>query len=413
MTKNILLENLGKPEILEEAYRRAPQEFEEHLKQALVNNSDSEILRFWHARLTYVPPTPPQKISISLLVFFCIIATVIVKMPSFLPIDNDWFNQRFTAIVVMSTVILYFVKTASSTSKLVKLVLFGIVASTIYLAILPDSRGSDSVIMALVHMPMFALSLLGVSFMGDNWRSVESRLNFIRYLGEMGIYSALILFGGIVLTALTFGLFSLIDLNIEDWYLENVVVSGLVSSPLIATYLFDSIQNRQSKFASILSNVFSPLFLITVLVYLVATLYQGKSPFTDRDFLIIINGLLVAILALTIFSISGKKRVSEATLSDYINVLLIAATLIVNIIALSAILFRSAEYGLTVNRVVVTGANVLIFVHLILLLRQYIGLLTKAKSLDGLEETIARYLPVYTIWSLIVAVCLPVVFWYQ
>jgi len=64
----------------------------------------------------------------------------------------------------------------------------------------------------------------------------------------------------------------------------------------------------KSKFASILSNVFSPLFLVTVLVYLAAATYQGKSPFTDRLSHINFNGLLVIILALTIFSISGKKK---------------------------------------------------------------------------------------------------------
>lgn len=413
MTKNMLLENLNQPEVLEEAYHNSPQEFEAQLKEALKYTSDSETLRVWNARLSYFPPVSPQRISVGLLVLFCLVAVSLAKIPSFLPVNGDWFYPRFIPVIVISAVISYFIKTTESSGKVFKVVILGVAASTIYLTILPDSKGSASITMALVHLPMFCLSLMAVSFMGDDWRNVESRLNFIRYLGEMGIYSILILLGGMVLTGITLALFSLIGLSIEKWYMEYVVVLGLFSTPLVATYLFDSIQKRQSKFASILSNVFSPLFLITVLVYLLATLYQGKSPFTDRDFLITFNGLLIVILALTIFSISGKKRSVGATGSDYINVSLISATLLVNIVALSAILFRWAEYGITVNRVVVAGANILIFFHLILLLKEYVSHIRQGNSLGKLEAVIAKYLPIYTLWSLIVAVFLPMVFWFK
>jgi hypothetical protein len=249
--------------------------------------------------------------------------------------------------------------------------------------------------------------------MSDQWNNVESRINFVRYVGEMGIYSVLILLGGMILTALTLGLFSLIELRIEKWYMEYIVVLGLVSAPLVATYLFDSIQNQQSKFAPILSNVFSPLFLITVLAYLAATFFQGKSPFTDRDFLITFNGLLLVILALTIFSISGKKKEAGIELSDYINICLVGVTLIVNLVALSAILFRWADHGTTVNRVVVTGANILIFIHLLLILYRYISHFRYGGGISNLESTIAKYLPIYTIWSLTVSIVLPLVFWFK
>jgi hypothetical protein len=282
-----------------------------------------------------------------------------------------------------------------------------------YIAILPHSSGSASITMALIHLPLFYLALLAASFMGDAWQSVESRLNFIRYIGELSIYCVLILLGGMVLTGITLSLFEVIGLSIEIWYMEYVVVFGLVSSPLVATYIFDAMQMRQSKFAPILSNVFAPLFLITVLAYLVATVYQGNNPFTDRDFLIVFNGLLVVILGLTMFSIAGKSRAIKVQISDYINIALVGVTLIVNMVALAAILFRWAEYGMTVNRVVVSGANILIFVHLILLIKQYIKHILQAGEIKNLEATIAGYLPVYTVWSLVVAVLLPLLFQFK
>jgi len=406
MSDNIVLKNLDKPEVLEDVYRSSPEDFEADLENALKQKHDSETLKVWHVRLNYISPTVTQPFSVTLLVILCLITGLFTKLPSIFSIDSEWYYPRFVPLIVITAIM-------TTNTKVLKTIVVGVFFCVALLLLLPHGTNSDSIIMALVHLPLFAISLLALSFMSDKWNTVEARLNFITYIGEMGIYTVLILLGGIVLTGITIGLFNLIGLSIEDWYIEYVVVLGVVSSPLVATYLFDSVQNRQSKFASILSNVFTPLFLITVTAYLMATFYQGNSPYADRDFLINFNGLLVIILALTIFSISGKKQTAGIQLSDYVNVSLISVTLIVNVIALSAILFRWAEYGITVNRVVVTGANLLIFIHLVLLLIEYIKHLYQNSETRSLESTIVMYLPVYTAWSLVVSVVIPVVFQFE
>ena len=412
MSKNPVLDNLHLPVRLEQAYRHSPDKFAAHLKAAIAQHGDSETLQVWQARLSYYPPPPAPGIAIGWLVALCLIAGCLTKIPAFFAIEPGWYYPRFIPLIVIGSVIAYFSKTTSGQRP--KQVVWGaIAASMAYIAILPHSSGSASITMALIHLPLFYLALLAASFMGDGWQSVESRLNFIRYIGELSIYCVLILLGGMVLTGITLSLFSVIGLSIESWYMEYVVVFGLVSSPLVATYVFDAMQMRQSRFAPILSNVFAPLFLITVLAYLVATVYQGNNPFTDRDFLIVFNGLLVVILGLTMFSIAGKSRTIKVQISDYINIALVGVTLIVNMVALAAILFRWAEYGMTVNRVVVSGANILIFVHLILLIKQYIKHILQTGEIKNLTAAIAGYLPVYTAWSLVVAVLLPLLFQFK
>lgn len=412
MSNNVILDNLDQPDLLEAAYRKAPDTFEADLERALAIKSDSETLRVWRARLHYSPPTETRKVSILTLVLLCLLTGFLVKIPSFLPVDDNWFYPRFIPFVTISAITAYFLLSGCC-KQITKYVIGALIICVLYLVVLPEANGSASITMAFIHLPLFTISLLAISFMSEQWQSVSSRMNFIRYLGEMIIYAVLILLGGMVLTGLTLGLFSLIELRIEEWYMEYIVVLGLVSSPVVATYLFDSIQNRQSKFAPVLANVFSPLFLITVLAYLIATVYQGKSPYTDRDFLITFNGLLLVILALTMFSVSGKKQRGGVVASDYINIGLISATLLVNVVALSAILFRWAEYGTSLNRVVVTGANILVFVHLGLLLLQYLGHLRTGQGVANLESTIAKYLPIYTAWSLFVSLVLPLVFQFK
>jgi hypothetical protein len=229
----------------------------------------------------------------------------------------------------------------------------------------------------------------------------------------MTIYASVILLGGMVLTAITLSLFSLIKVDIHDWYFEYVVVLGLTAAPIVATFLYDVALGRASRIATIIANVFSPLFLITICAYLATIIIEGKSPFTDRDFLITINGLLFVVLAITVFSISGKSENGNNRLIDYVNVGLILTTFIINMYALSAILFRWAEYGLTANRVAVTGINILIFGHLVILLKVYISQLKEHASFKRLLNAVAQYLPVYSGWSLIIVVVLPIAFWFE
>jgi hypothetical protein len=81
--------------------------------------------------------------------------------------------------------------------------------------------------------------VLGLVFVCcDNWRSDGARLNFIRANGEVFIYLVLIGLGGGVLAAITVSLFELINFDVSLWYFSNVVLGGVVSAPIFATYVY-------------------------------------------------------------------------------------------------------------------------------------------------------------------------------
>jgi len=238
---------------------------------------------------------------------------------------------------------------------------------------------------------------------------MDNRLQFIRYGGELLIYTGLILLGGAVLTSLTLGLFQLIGIRLEEWYFSYVGLWGGMSAPLIATWVWDQVLQRESRLAPVIANVFSPLFLLMTVLYLLALLGGGRSPFSDREFLIIFNALLLIVWAISAFSISGRGD-KPSTLMDLTNLSLVGITLIINAVALAAILYRTFNMGITPNRVAVTGTNLLIFVHLIWIFYEYAREFRGAGSMEFIRTTIARYLPVYTLWSVIVVIFLPLVF---
>jgi len=408
MNDNEIEHHLNDPTQLERLYRQSPQAFERQFNHCFEKDPSNQILQVWYARLNYRASAAVKR-SIVPMLWLCALASIIMKLPVMFDIDESWFFERFLSLAVALPLAFYFcgssLKQTPSKVVLAMLALF-----TLYFALIPDNSNSDSLIMAHIHGPLVLLSVIGLSFVAPKWRDAEQRLNYVRYLGEMLIYSVLILLGGMVLTGMTLGLFNVLGWDIDTWYMDYVVVSGLVSAPIVATYVYDQILNGQTKFATVLSNVFSPLFLVTVSVYLLASFGEGSNPYLDRDFLIFFNGLMLVVWAITVFSISGKNGSKSVSKMDYVNIALIAVTLIINTIALSAIVYRWWEFGMSFNRVVVTGANVLIFVHLCLILKAYLGYLRGTKSSASLSNVIAQYLPVYSAWSAVVVFVLPVLF---
>ncbi len=423
MEKDFVQNNLAQHAQLEQAYQNEPDEFKAQLDNALDNNQSCETLSVWHARLSYQASQRERKVSLIQLLVLCMVVGLLVKTHALPFIDDVWFISRYAPASVITGLIGYFLLTLESIQQAVVIVSAILLCCAMYVAFLPgpvvtphnlySATHSPSVLMALIHFPIFSISLLGICFMGENWRSTDQRIAFVEYLGEMLIYTLLILVGGIVLTSLTMILFSNIDLNIEDWYFNYIIVIGLATAPIVGTYLYDSINHRKTTFAPLLSNVFAPLFLITIIAYFIATVTSGRSPFTDRDFLITLNGLLLITLAITVLSISGKKDAGRSRLSDFVNIALLVATLALNAAALAAILYRWSDEGITVNRVVVTGANIIVFFHLIGLLWTYVVQSRGSQNVSNLKRAVARYLPVYTVWSFVVLFVLPLVFKYQ
>ena len=78
-------------------------------------------------------------------------------------------------------------------------------------------------------------------------------------------------------------------------------------------------------------------------------------------------------------------------------------------IALAAIVYRTFEFGITPNRVAVTGANLLIFIHLVWIFIEYAKAF-RGGGVERIKHTIARYLPIYTAWSVFIVVGLPLLF---
>ncbi len=114
-----------------------------------------------------------------------------------------------------------------------------------------------------------------------------------------------------------------------------------------------------------------------LVIYLAAIIYSGKDPYNDREFLLMFNALLIGVMAIIFFSVAGTSETTRSQAEIRILFLLSAVTVLVNGIALSAILFRISEWGITPNRAAVLGGNVLILINLLLVTAQLYRVLSK------------------------------------
>ena len=417
MPSNPLLESLDTPEKLELLYHDNPRAFGSQLDEALQDHPHSPLLQFWRSRLelqksrSHAIADSPNELPRLLLL--CLVAILLIKLPLLFPIAESWFYPRFAPFIVIGSLLVYFTLRQRPALPETRIILGAVAAVLVTMALLPDDQTSSTIIMATLHAPLVMWSALGLTFAAANWRDSGARLNYLRYNRELFIYTVLILLGGFVLSGMTIGLFSLLNLDIQQWYFNNVAVAGLVCAPLVASFLYDIVLRRQSRLATLIANVFTPLFLLMITLYLLAMLLQQQSPFTDRNFLILFNGLLLLVLAMTIFSIAGRNTLWPSKLADCVNLGLISVTLLVNVVALSAIIYRLAEWGLSPNRVVVTGANLLVFVHLIVIISAYIKLLRGRCEPEALTGAATGMLPIYGLWSLSVMLGLPLLFQFQ
>jgi len=420
--KDQILHAAGSPRELEALYRKSPDAFTRAFREAFAASPDSTALRVWQERLFFdgqagMPSSSSrlQARDIWLVVALSLIAGTLAKLPLVFPVlDGERFYPRNLCGIVAGALISYFCIQRLCRARTVVFIMSLLLGSLLYLNLLPGGSNSATLVLACMHAPFFFWSLLGVAFLGGAWRNQPGRMDYVRYNGELLVFSTIVLIGGMVLTGLTFALFKLIDLDISDWYMKSVVVYGAIASPIVATLLIDRVVGDRFKITPLLARVFTPLFLVTVVAYLIAMILQHKSPFTDRDFLIAFNGLLLVVLGLCVFSVSERGPKDSSGVIDLMNVALVSVTLVIDVVALAAILFRvTSDGGFTPNRLAVLGANLLAFCHLAGILYHYMRFIRKTGRFERLENWIVGYLPAYTIWSLVVMVGFPLLFWFR
>lgn len=412
LMKDEILTHLNNPSQLEKMYRTNRPLFKREFNSLYPDFKGRPLADFWNERLNY----ESEEISwgtardLTFVIIAALMAGLLAKSPAIVGIDEEFFYPRNIGFIVFPALTAYFAWKSKLTAGKIAATVTITLAGVLFINSLPGGTESDTFILSCIHLLLVLWSVLGFSFVGERQNNVGKRLGFLKYNGDLLVICALMVIAGGIMTGITIGLFSLIGFDIEKLYFENIVVFGLPAVPIFGTYLSQNNPGLVGKVSPVIARIFSPLVLVMLVIYLVAMVYSQKDPYNDREFLLIFNALLIGVMAIIFFSIAETSKTTKSQPEIGILFLLSVVTIIVNGVALSAILFRISEWGITPNRAAVFGGNCLILVNLLLVTAQLFRVLFKKADIAGVEKVIAHYLPVYFFWAVVVTFLFPFIF---
>ena len=346
-------------------------------------------------------------------------AALAIKIPALfgLPLSpqNELppFYLRNASLFVLPLLTVYFLwkRGADVASSLWLSVPFA--AGAVFANIFPFQTGSATQRLTALHLPIALWLAVGFAYVRSRWFAGAGRMDFVRFSGELAIYYVLIALGGGVVTAFTFMMFSAIDMN-PDWFVAGwLIPCGAMGAVIIGSWLVEAKQSVIENMAPVLTRLFTPLFTILLLAFLVTMGWTGNPINVKREVLIGFDLLLAVVVGLVLYAASARDPQAPPGLFDGLQLLLVVSALAVDVVALAAIAARISEFGFTPNRVAALGENLILLVNLGWSAWLYARFVSQRGSFAALERWQMAYLPAYSVWAALVVVMFPPLFGYR
>jgi len=417
MTASRITSNLENPEELERFYHSDRNAFEKEFMQVYPDLQGNKLAEFWKVRLDFERSGSITgkiaRMDIIVLILTCVLSGILIKLPAIsgMNISDEQYYLKNAGLILMLGLSVYTILTRESFKRsniFISLLIF--LVSAIYINILPAGSDNHSVILACIHLPLMLWCFYGLIYMDYDYKDLKKRMDYIRFNGDLAILSAILVIAGVILTFVTLGLFQSIEIKIEKFFMEYIGIWGLVSIPVVAAFIIRNYPFITHRIAPVVASIFSPLVLITLVAYLVSIPISGKDPYNDRDFLLIFNLMLLGVMAIIVFSVSEVSENKNYKYGTIILFALVIVTLIIDLVALSAIVYRLGEFGFSPNKTAVLGSNLLIFINLLWILADLFRVVFRRSEISTVEISISRYLPVYAVWTIIVVFGFPLIF---
>jgi hypothetical protein len=373
--------------------------------------------RLWK-QLMILPADPedrPKASRLEAIVAFAlaILAAVLIKLPALFGMGFDGdegFYARNLSLFVLPVLTGFFIWKRQLNWRTARWLVLAYVTAAFFANIYPFDTGDSTEALTALHLPIALWLVVGVAYAGGRWSQVSGRMDFIRFSGEMAIYSVLIVLGGIMLTGFMALTFQSIGIDIEPYMESWLGPSGAVATVIIASWLVEAKQSVIENMAPVLTRLFTPLLALMLVAFLVIMAWTGRGINIDREVLIAFDLLLVLVLALVLYSLSARDPRAPADAFDLLQVVLVCCALVADAAALWAIAARINEFGFSPNRVAAMGVNVILLTNLVGTAVLYSRFLRGRGSFARLERWQTDYVPVYAGWAAVVVIAFPSMF---
>lgn len=284
------------------------------------------------------------------------------------------------------------------------------VAAAVAVNAFPFEQGGDTEALVAIHLPIAMWLVAGVAYLGGAWHSDAPRMDFVRFTGEWFIYYTLVALGGGVLSGLTIGVFEAIGIDMAPVIAEWVLPCGAAGAVVVVAWLVEAKQSVIENMAPVLTGVFTPLFAVMLVAAIVGMAVTGNFVDADREVLILFDVLLVVVLGLVLYAISARDSDAQPGLMDAVQLVLVVSALVIDVLALGAIVSRISEFGWTPNRTAGLGLNLVLLVNLAWTTWLLAGFVRRTRPFTALERWQTAYIPVYAAWAVVVVAVFPPLF---
>jgi hypothetical protein len=284
----------------------------------------------------------------------------------------------------------------------------------------PAANQQTYLLLMLAHLPLISACVVGAYVVG--WRSTaHDRFAFltkaVETIGTAGVYGI----AGGIFVGLTVAMFQALNVAIPDIFARLLVAggAGLIPVLAVASVYNPSVGPSEQEFGRgfgkilvILMQALLPLTLIVLVIYLGAIPFNFWQPFANRNVLIIYNALLFAIMGLLIGVTPISAGMWPARYQRFLRagiLLLAVLVIVVSAYALAAIVYRTAQGELTMNRLAVIGWNTINIAILLLLLGKQLRLGNRS-WVDAVHSTAGVGVLLYVAWGAFVVLAFPWLF---
>ena len=373
--------------------------------------------RLWKQLVLPAGPDAPaaagSRYDLAVMILCAAVAALAFKVPAAFGLDLDddaifyVHNFGFFALVPLTA---YFAWRRRIDVRVAGVLALLFTVAAVVVNAYPADEDSQTTVITAIHLPLALWFLVGYAYAGGDWRSDRWRMDFIRFSGEFLIYFALLALGGGVLTGVTAGVLNATGIDPEVFISEWLLPCGALAAVTVSAWLVEAKQSVIENMAPVLTRVFTPVFAVALLAFLVAIVWTANGIDVDRDVLIIFDLLLVVVLGLLLYTISARDPATPPGLFDRVQLVLVVTALIIDAIVLAAITGRITEWGLTANKAAALGENLVLMANLAWSAWLFLGFIRGRVPFARMERWQTGYVVVYAAWVWAVVLVFPPAF---
>ncbi len=421
------------PEQMELLYQRAVHlnqetEFRTDLQAENEKSPDNLLLSAWYTRFEHQPLSKGRRyINWGLAAVLGVITGLLlwsISDPKLVIIQNfPYIGLLWAPIATLPTLI--FIAVISRKNYLfTAIAAVSLIAASVYILLISPgqstSTGRDYLTLMLIQLPLLCWISLGVAILRIG-SPIADRFAFLIKSIEVMITAGIYLAFSMAFGMITLGMFTALNITPSDIIMRLGIAGGfgLISIMAVAT-VYDPRSNPSaqdfslglSKFLFTILRLLLPLTMLVLVVYIFVIPFNFMAPFQQRELLIIYNVMQFAIVGLLIGVTPIKVDDLSQNLQTWLRRGILAVAILalaISLYALSAVAYRTALDGLTLNRLTILGWNV---INIVILFAVIITQLRKgvASWNNRLQGVFSRATTAYLAWTLLLVVFLPLIF---